>query len=305
MADRKILIIADIEGSSGCTQRQNAKLFGEGWPKACLEMTRDITAVAKALYEYGVERIRVQDFHRTGYNIIPSKLHPGVELQQGYKNGPALGMGNPKEFQGLMMIGMHAPSASGGFLAHTLTSRIERVTINGKLVSEAQLFASALAPLGIRPVFFSGCPVACSHTRRFLPGVDCFSIDKNTPEFLPDLWRKKLADAAVKSMNSEWPAPYNPQGPFQVALRMTGKKDATKRLAQNWGLCRKGRDILFEVPDMNTLFRELSRLAYFTPVTERLLPIGLPLYHMLGRVGLAWVKKKPPVLTKPGAKFTE
>ena len=58
-----------------------------------------------------------------------------------------------------VFTGMHAASGTGGFLAHTLTSRIARLEVNGKPMAEIELFASALAPFEIRPIFCSMLPM--------------------------------------------------------------------------------------------------------------------------------------------------
>ncbi|MDD9303766.1 MAG: M55 family metallopeptidase [Desulfobacter sp.] len=104
-----ILILADIEGSSGCHTREAARFMGKGWPQACLDMTLDLNAVVEALFNSGVGRIHIQDFHRTGYNIIPRLVHDNATLSQGYRQGHVPGMGNVRHFQGLIMLGMHAP----------------------------------------------------------------------------------------------------------------------------------------------------------------------------------------------------
>ncbi len=299
MKGSRILIIADIEGSSGCLDRNCATFMGRGWPEACRAMTQDVDAVVTALFNAGVADVHIQDFHRTGYNIMPAGLHPRARLAQGYRRGPVPGMGRTGKneyFNGLIMLGMHAPSGATGFIPHTLTSRIGKITINSTLVSEAQLFSAALAP--IPPLFFSGCPAACSHTRQVMPWVHCFAIDKASPGFSPAGWRRRLAAAAVKAATESAVRPYNPTGPFQARLTMVRRTDA-RAIEQKWKVRRKGHTLEFEVWDFNALFRELSRLAYLSPLKERLLPVGLPLYHLVGRTALARAEKQAPVSRKP------
>ena len=69
---------------------------------------------------------------------------------------------DPGDADGLMMLGMHAASGTGGFLAHTLTSRLASLEVNGRPLAEIELFAASLAPHNIPVIFFSGCPVACA-----------------------------------------------------------------------------------------------------------------------------------------------
>lgn len=276
--------------------RNCARFMGRGWPRACREMTRDVDAVVTALFDAGAHGVHIQDFHRTGYNLMPKGLHPRAGLSQGYRKGPVPGMGRVKEFHGLIMLGMHAPSGAPGFLPHTLTSRISKIIVNGDLISEAQLFSAALSP--IPPLFFSGCPVACSHTQKFMPGVSCLALDRQAPGFSPAAWRKNLAFAAVRAIANKNAQGYNPQGPFQVEVSMARRTQA-KAIEQRWLVRRRGDTLEFTVKDFNDLFKKLSRLAYLTPLKQALLPIGLPLYHLAGQAGLAWAKQKAPVFRKP------
>ena len=72
----RILIIADIEGSSGCWNRRASSFMTREWSRACVEMTRDVNAVVQALFNSGVEHIQIKDFHRTGYNLLPELIDP-------------------------------------------------------------------------------------------------------------------------------------------------------------------------------------------------------------------------------------
>ena len=143
MTDRykRILIIADIEGSSGCWSYRASSFRTKEWARACLGMTRDVNAVVQALADGGVEYIRVKDFHRTGYNLIPELIDSRAKVIHGYRAGPVPGIGDPGDVDAAMFIGMHAASGTSGFLAHTLTSRIAKLEINGEPLPEINLFA--------------------------------------------------------------------------------------------------------------------------------------------------------------------
>ena len=153
-----VLIIADIEGSTGCPDYAASAFMTAGWPAACLAMTRDVNTVATALFDAGVPRITIHDFHRTGYNLIPELIDSRAGLIQGYRRGAVPGIGYPDKADAVFYVGLHAASGTRGFLAHTLTSRIARLAVNGRPLSEVELFSAVLAPYEIRPLFFSGCP---------------------------------------------------------------------------------------------------------------------------------------------------
>lgn len=263
------------------------------WSRACLGMTGDVAAVVSALLGAGVKNITVKDFHRTGYNLFPGLIPPPAKIVSGYSVGPVPGLGDPGGAGAVLFTGMHAASGSGGFLAHTLTSRIARLEVNGKLMSEVELFASSLAPYEIRPVFFSGCPEACAQARGAIPGIETFPVDKSGGPGSIDAaaWRKDLAEAAVRALNNPATAPYRPEGPFEAVVTMRDGEVAAWKLARRWGLPSRGKEIIILEADIHGLYRALIRLCYLTPLVEKLGSPALRLYGLMGRYGLWWAER--------------
>lgn len=290
----RILIIADIEGSSGCWNYRASSFMTPDWGRSCVAMTRDVNAVVTALFNSGVEYIRVKDFHRTGYNLLPELMHPRARIIHGYHLGRVPGIGEPENVGAVMFLGMHAASGTDGFLAHTLTSRIARLEVNGKPLSEVELFASALAPFGIRPIFYSGCPIACEQAKAAIPNILTYSIKKEAgPErFDAELWRSGLARRAGEALANDQTMPYRPEGPFRACVKMRDGGTAARHLANRWSLDYQGDQILFVAVDVRELYTSLIRICYLTPLVEKTLPIFLFAYNLWGRIGLAWVRRQ-------------
>ena len=291
---RDILIIADIEGSSLCTGYEASSFMTGKWAKACTGMSLDVDAVAGALFDAGARSVTVRDFHRTAYNILPELLDKRVRLVQGYKAGPVPGIGNPGTSTALLMLGMHAPSGSTGFLAHTLTSRLERIIVNGELLGEAELFSASLASFGIKPVFFSGCPVACSYAVKAIPGVHSFPVMKNSEgELAGDAveWRKTLAMGAVRSLENRG-SPFIMDGPFSVSVTMRDVAKCAEKIAVRWKLDFQDDTIFFSAPRFDDLYTQLIKICYLTPFIEKILPAGLFIYDIAGRFGRTWVRRR-------------
>lgn len=288
----RVFIIADIEGSSGCWDHAGSAFGTDEWARACVGMTKDVDAVARALFAAGVSSVTVKDFHRTGYNLLPRRIDRRARLIMGYRRGGVPGIGDPGGPGLLMMIGMHAPSGTDGFIAHTMTSRIARLEVNGELMSEAQLFAASLAPYEIRPVFFSGCPVACAQAQSVLRPITIHPIDKSAgpDRFDADMWRTELAAAAVRSLGNDATAPYRPEGPFDARIVMRDGEEAAKKLASRWGFDHEGPVIRVQAITIHDLYMALIRMCYLTPFIERILPAGLPLYNCAGWAGQQWVR---------------
>jgi D-amino peptidase len=289
---KRVLLLADIEGSSHCWSRDGARFMTEEWIDACIGMSRDADAVCRALFDAGVEKILLKDFHRTGYNLLAERIDARAKLVPGFRSKPVPGIGDPEDTQVLIMIGMHAASGTPGFLAHTFTSRIRRLSVNGADLPEAAFFAGAVARYGIRPVFFSGCPVACRQAEAVIGGIRTHSIDKSVPRrrFDASAWRRRLAAAAASSLAGATALPYAPRGPFHTQVTMRG--GSARTLAGRWGLGHASGRIVFEAPDLDALYMTLIRLCYLHPLAERVLPAALFGFHLKGRLGMRWLRHR-------------
>ncbi|MEJ2641159.1 MAG: M55 family metallopeptidase [Desulfosarcinaceae bacterium] len=290
-----LIIIADIEGSSGCWRYIDGCFMSATWPHACAAMTADVDAVVRALFAKGVRSVTVKDFHRTGYNLLREGIDARATLVSGYRQGPIPGVGNPGPAQAALFLGMHAASGSDGFLAHTLTSRLKEVRVNGRRLAEIELFAAALAPYGIRPLFFSGGPTACAQARQRLPGLVTYAIDKQGGPAALDLvrWRRRLAEAAADALSQPSPPPpYHPKGPFKASVTFREGPRAAKRHAAPWGFKRRSATVCIEAETHAVLYQKLVRLCYLPPLAMRTLPLSLWLFNLRGKVGLAWARRQ-------------
>jgi D-amino peptidase len=291
---RRVLIVADIEGSSGCWNYAASSFLRREWALACDAMTRDIQTVVRALFEAGVDDIVVKDFHRTGYNLLAERIDPRARIDSGYAAGPIPAMGDPGGAEVVFFLGLHAASGTEGFLAHTMTSRLAEVRMGGRPVPEVALFASLLASRGIRPVLFSGCPVACRQAAAVIPGISTYPIDKGIEPArfdAPD-WRRGLARRAVDALSNEIARPLTGGGPFEVEVVFRDGAGMAAKAARRWRLEQEGAAVRFAADDLPTLFLQLSRICYLSPWLLPLLPAALRLNNLKGRLGLAWVRHR-------------
>ncbi len=295
---KKVLIISDIEGSSLCLNYGATTFLGKEWPKACLGMSLDLDAVVKALFHSGVEAVYVKDFHRTGFNLFPDYIDDRATIIQGYFSAPVPGIGSVFDATALLMVGMHAPSGSGGFLPHTLTSRISKLEVNKQPMSEAQLFSASVARFGLVPSFFSGCLAACAQAADTIPGLRCFGTKKFNSIDDPDasMWRRQLGREAVLSLAENHKGVYAPKGPFDAAVTLRDGPGYAEGLARRWGFNYRESTLFIHADTMDELYLNLIRLCYLTPFLEKILPVGLPLFNLFGKAGLLKARKmlSPP-----------
>jgi D-aminopeptidase len=298
----RILILADLEGSSGCWSYKASSFLTDEWCRACLEMSRDISTVVSALFKAGVKTITIKDFHRTGYNLFPELIDSRATLISGYRRGPVPGIGNPQNAQAVMFLGMHAASGSDGFLAHTLTSRIARLEVNHRLLAEIELFAASLAPWKIRPIFFSGCPVACQQAEAVIDHINCHFIDKTrgAKNFDVRTWRSELARAAVRSLDNHRAVPYVPVGPFDATVTLREGKAAAAKLASRWKLEQQDSRINIHAADIDELYLKLIKMCYLTPAATKILPLAMMAFNFWGRSGIWRARRRLKRLGKFG-----
>jgi len=291
---RHILILADIEGSSGCGSYRASSFLTRPWARACAAMSQDVDAVVRALFAAGIPKVTVKDFHRTAYNLLPEMIDRRARIVCGYRQEPVPGLGDPAGADAVMLIGMHAAAGTDGFLPHTLTSRLASLTVNGRPLAEVELFAASLAPYGIPAIFFSGCPAACAQARERIPGLQTHAIDKSV---LPDRldkphWRMQLVRAAVQALANDDTVPYAPSGPCHAAITIRDGTAAAARMADPWGYLRRGPRVFIDAPDIHTLYDHLIRLCYLPPAAERTLPFSLMLFNGIGWLGRLWVRRQ-------------
>lgn len=286
-----VLIIADIEGSTGCHSRQDSQLFNDGWVRACVELSRDIDQIGRQLLNSGVSRVRVKDFHRTGYNLFREIIDEGIEIDQGYQIGPIIGIGEARGFNCLLMTGMHAASGTDGFLPHTLTSKFAGIFVNGEPLTEAELFAASVAPAGLVPTFFSGCETACRQAARAIKHIKTFMVNKPLAE-TPQSIRENLAHAAASSLNSFSEKPFTPEGPFNVVVKMRDGEKAAAKLRKTWKFPGEDDELHFSSDNIHTLYWQLVRLAYLKPFYEKHLATAINIANMSGRLTQIWARRR-------------
>ena len=288
---KKILIIADIEGSTGCTCYEASSFNTKLWYDACIGMSMDINSVVKKLFEAGAEKIYVKDFHRTGYNLLPELIDKRALIIHGYKKGPVFGIGSVYDAEAAMFIGMHASSGSEGFLAHTFTSRYNSMALNKRRVTELQLFTSSLYRYSINPIFFSGCPIACNETIEDIKGISVFPIIKNkSGKVESDMCTSQLADMAADSLRNGYVTPYILEPPYSAEIRMRDGEKAAKKISDRWKINREKDTIQFTSKSFDEFYEKLIDITYLTPTLKKIIPIALFLFNLYGRFGLAIVR---------------
>ncbi|MFM7365660.1 MAG: M55 family metallopeptidase [Cuspidothrix sp.] len=165
----RIYISVDIEGIAGIAHWNEATLGKSGYEIFREQMTRETVAACEGAIAGGATEIIVKDAHDTGRNIDPSQLPYPVQLIKGWSGHPySMVQGLDSSFAALILIGYHSPSGSGqNPLAHTFSPNINRMLLNGQLVSEFHLMAITAAYEQVPVVFVSGDAALCQGVKDY------------------------------------------------------------------------------------------------------------------------------------------
>jgi D-aminopeptidase len=148
--------IAGIESSGACLPAHPA-----AYARGRRLMTDEVLAAVEALREGGVERISVGDWHMVGTNVERDRMPAGVEVRPIAdlalaETDPSIAKAHGGPLDAVVMIGHHAATTNPrAFCSHTFVWGME-VRLDGESLSEARVYAQALAAEGIPALVLSG-----------------------------------------------------------------------------------------------------------------------------------------------------
>lgn len=151
---KKLFISADIEGTCGITHWDETEKGHADHAWFADQLTREVAAACRGALSAGYDYVLVKDAHDSGRNIDPRGLPRGCELIRGWGQDPmGMMLGLTDDFSGAVMIGYHdAAGKATNPLAHTWSTSLHQVLLNGELFSELYLNSLIAARLAV-PVF--------------------------------------------------------------------------------------------------------------------------------------------------------
>ena len=154
----KVYISVDIEGVAGITHWDEADKTHRDYQEFREQMTREAVAAIEGAEAAGATEIWVKDAHDSGRNLITSMLPANIRLIRSWAGHPLCMVQElTADFDAVMMIGYHATAGSdANALAHTLSSKQQLITLNGKPASEFLIHALAGSLFQVPTVFVSG-----------------------------------------------------------------------------------------------------------------------------------------------------
>lgn len=222
-----VFISADIEGIGGVMDAMHQEPGNPGYKLACEWMTAEVNAAVEGALQGGARRVVVKDSHNTGTNIDLDKLHPAAELISGW--GPLRSMveGIDETFNALFLIGYHPRGMTlGGTLAHTWSSHVLDLQVNGQTIGEVGWAAAFAGHFKVPLAFVTGDDKLIAQVADEVPPGFLHVQTKTGMAFHAARMRPIATvrdeirlTAAQALMNVKSLSPYKPDLPVTVTLR--------------------------------------------------------------------------------------
>ena len=174
----KVFISADIEGTAFTTYWDETERDKPYYAAAQREMTQEVRAAIDGAIAAGATEILVNDAHDFAVNLDPNEMPACVELIRGWSGSP-MGMvdGIDESFDAAMFVGWHSPAGTCfNPLAHTMTTKNAKVTLNGLPCSEFLLYSWACAMRGVPSVLLAGDRHLTELSRPLHPGLHTVAV---------------------------------------------------------------------------------------------------------------------------------
>jgi D-amino peptidase len=160
----KIYISADIEGVTGTCDWDETLKKSQDYQEFRDQMTAEVVAACEGALQAGATDLWVKDAHDTGRNLIASRLPPQAHLVRGWSGHPfCMVQELDHSFHAVIMVGYHSRAGTNTSpLAHTMSTTVAEMTINGQAISEFLLHSYAAAYVGVPVVFVAGDAGICT-----------------------------------------------------------------------------------------------------------------------------------------------
>ncbi|HVO01837.1 MAG TPA: M55 family metallopeptidase [Candidatus Cybelea sp.] len=264
----KIYISADIEGTTGITDWEEATKTHATYGEFRERMTDEVVAACEGAIEAGAKEILIKDAHSTGRNIIAARLPDCARLIRGWSGHPfSMVQELDESFDALVFVGYHAKAGSDDNpLAHTLRLRVMHLMLNGEVASEFQIHSWAAALVKVPPVFLSGDAGICADAQKLVPGIVTVPVSRgigpSTLSIAPSLALKEIREGVTRALQGNRAAcrltlPKH----FALEIKYTTPIDAYRASWYPGARLSAPRTVQFESDDYFEIIRAIKFIA--------------------------------------------
>ncbi len=206
----KVYISADIEGVAGIAAWEETIKGGNGYEAYALQLTKEVGAACRGAIEAGAQEVYVRDAHDSARNINFNLLPEEVYLQRGWALEPlSMVSGIDRGFDAAIFIGYHSRAGSGKSpLAHTMSTNIEYIKLNGKKVSEFVVNAYAAAYYKVPIAFVSGDKELMEEVKEYHSAINTLGVKEGIGNSVisihPERAIREIRDEVRKALSTNF-----------------------------------------------------------------------------------------------------
>jgi D-amino peptidase len=166
-----LFISADIEGVAGVVSWDQTRQRGFEYETARRWMTGEVNAAIAGARAAGADHVVIADSHGNGQNLLLDALPGDVEVVRCWPRPLSMMQGiETGGFEAVFCLGYHTGADQVGLLNHTIHGgAFTDVRLDGRSVSELEIFASVAGAYGAPIALVSGDEAFCAHAEVVAP----------------------------------------------------------------------------------------------------------------------------------------
>ncbi|PNE23148.1 peptidase M55 D-aminopeptidase [Mesotoga sp. Brook.08.YT.4.2.5.1] len=259
----KVYISADIEGTAGIVDWDEAKKGHKDYEYFSKQMTAEVRAAVQGALKAGASEVVVRDAHGSARNIDPSALPSEVRIIRGWARDPLMMMQGINEgFGAAVFTGYHSPSGMGmNPLSHTMSGEIYYLKINGELMSEFLINAMSASYYEVPVVFVSGDEGVSKIAEESVKGIITVPTNRGSGSSVdsihPEKALKLIEEGVYNAVRKQEAVPLELPAEFNVEIAYIDHRVAHK-LSFFPGVSRRDdRTLAFEEKNYYEVLRKL------------------------------------------------
>jgi D-amino peptidase len=263
----KVYISADIEGVAGIAHWDEATKSESVYQEFREQMTQEGLAAGQGAVHSGATEILIKDAHWTGRNILTSQLPEEARLIRGWSHHPfAMVQELDETFHAVIMVGYHSGAGlDTNPLAHTITTQVTSIKINGGKASEFLLNTYAATLVNVPVIFVSGDAGLCQEVATLNEQIKTVAVSEGIGESVitiaPQLALKRIREGVERALKGDTSScKIRLPEHFQVEIQFKDHMKAYKASFYPGASQTDPESILFETNE----YFEVLRMLMFT-----------------------------------------
>ena len=278
----RVYVSVDMEGISGVTRWADVVTRGQDYQTARRWMTADVNAAIAGARTAGATEFVVEENHGTEMlcNLLLDEIDPDVDVVRGQPRAGATTMwALDGSFDAVFLVGHHASSGDyPGICAHTISyTHYKDVRMDGRSLSEGEMFALAAAQCGVPTALIAGDDVVTGILQKLCPTIEAAvvkrAISREGAVIVPPARARRIihdaAGRAVERVQAGLVDAPEPHPPFriEVELRQPVNDDVRATVEQRFAeftISGENRVFAFSADAMTKAFRMAAIVQFLS-----------------------------------------